>query len=171
MKRLVLFTLVALVALSSLVGSAREIDTEDGKDYGHAMSVVTNIVGGTLNWTNSLQKPSCLRSISWLLPASTTSTVTVSHVERSVTKTKTATIVTNSFFTPAVYETNYQPSSVVAYYTNTLYSGSTTNAQTVILDAGVSGDLPEYYRVFGGDVLQFSFSTTNDIPLKWSMEL
>jgi len=169
--------LIALIASAYLVfvfvviGIAGESDTEDVGVSEHAITVIDTVESGSLVWTNSLQKPSRLVSVSWKLPASTTNTTTINHIYAIVTKTIGEKITTNSFFTPAVISTNYYPIEAVTYVTNTLYSGSTTNAQSVILDAGVSGDLPENYYILGRDILTFTFSDTNDIPIKFSTKL
>jgi len=173
MKRLVL-SAVALAFLCAILagvvaGPTGETITEQQAQTEHAITVSTNIEGGTLVWTNPLMSVTRLLSVNWKLPASTTSSVTIDHVESRLTKTKNAILYTNSFFDPAVVTTNYYWSETSEFVTNTLYSGATTNAQTVILDAGVSGDLPEYYTIYGADHLRFTFSATNSIPLKWSM--
>lgn len=166
MKRFIFSALILLV-LSCLLGYSRETITETGREYGNADAISTNIIGGSLSWTNPLIKPSRLMSISYLLPASSTCTMSVDHVSVTVNKSKTVVYTTNNFFSPAVIETNYFPAESVVFVTNRIQTIATTNIQSVLLDAGISGDLPEYYTVLGGESLKFTFSATNNIPLKW----
>ncbi len=170
MKKLILIA-IATSLLFAGVGRSREVNTEDSSKSMHGQTVWTNIVGGTLVYTNTLEKPSRLTSLSWVLPPSSTCTVTVQNVESRIVKAKNILLYTNNLWTPPRVETNSYWSETQTLVTNTLYNKATTNVQSAIRDAGVNGDLPEYYRILGNDILQFTFSMTNDIPLKWTQDL
>lgn len=168
MKRFLL-PVILLISVMVIVAFASESDTEDQAIGSHSMTVSTNIEGGSLIWTNSLNEPARLQSMAWKLPASTVNTVTVDHVDVRVAITKNSILTTNSYYTPAIVNTNWYSTEVVTLVTNTLYSGATTNSESIILDAGINGDIPEYYYIMGKDRLQMTFSDTNSIPIRWSL--
>ena len=171
MRKLITITAsMYAVLVLVLVAFGGETDTEQSAVTEHSMTVIRTIENGSLIWTNSLRDPSKLVNANWNLPASTTNTGTVDHVRAIVTRTIGSIITTNTSFSPALVETNYYPSETVAFVTNTLYTGATTNGIDIAIDAGISGDIPQYHRILGRDKLVFTMSDTNDIPIQFSLE-
>jgi len=156
MKRITLFLSLILLAAMAMHSPGEGRQYEEPLLPGELYFVqVTNVVGGSMVWTNNLTYMWYLDKAVVLYPTAITSTnlayLVVKHTD--VLETKTA-VVTNDF---GNVQTNYLhgiTGTTDTYMTNTIASwtnSAATRAEVV----------PEDDYVQRGDILRFTFSNTN----------